>query len=213
MNPITDATVLRSSAKDTFLLLDEQFGDESWLTWDAETLLLHCSQVKEPVAMDKLLAVKSCALNINIPCSKAIAFEKTVTALCNNSCVMDTYQPLFMEEVFYGVQQLQALCQEVLQQACKFTGEIPGYIAAVAKTRGFNVLPKELEFAQDMVTYLTGYSPSADEITLVESLATVAKTAKAALLDKATLDKLSPGTNSQDKVVAQLIGCYVFKPA
>lgn len=206
---LNDKFVLGSHPVDIYTALDEEPLFLEWVTWDAETLLMQLPLVKDAVAMDKVLAVKSCAANINVPAAKALAFEKVCTAFCNNHCVMDAYQPLFVEEVFYGVGQIRKISQIVHGRVPKFKGEVPGYIASVAKTRAVTVLPLPLAFAQDRTTFLTGRAPSGDEMGLVASIDLVDQLS---LRDPKILDQLDPKKNAADRLSAFLIGCYVFDP-
>jgi len=209
MQALNDKFILGSHPVDIYTAVDTEplFGE--WVTWDAETLLMQLPLVKDAVAMDKVLAVKSCAANINVPVAKALAFEKICTAFCNNHCVMDAYQPLFMEEVFYGVKQINLISQAVHGKLPKFKGEVPGYIATVAKVRAVPVLPKPLAFAQDRAAFMTGKSPSGDELELVDSMDQVGLEA---LKEPASLDSLDPARNPGDRLAAFLIGCYLFDP-
>jgi hypothetical protein len=228
----TDSFILQNTPTVLYQKMDEFFtgeadatpGDSSewvgWLGWDADTFLMRFKQVVNPVAQDKLLAVKSFVQLPKIVQTDALAFEKVVNAFNNNVCVMDTIQPVYVEEIHYAVAQLNKLHKVTELGAEKdqggdleFSGEVPGYIAAVAKHRNFQVLPKPLEFAQDMTTFFTGYAPSADEIVLVDNLDEVYRETPGALLDQATLDALHTDLEVGDRTIAKLIGCYVFDPA
>jgi hypothetical protein len=226
----TDEYILQSTPTVLYQKMDEFFtvdadadlGDPGewvgWLGWDADTFLLRFRQVVDPVAQDKLLAIKSFMLLPRIVQTDALAFEKVVTAFNNNVCVMDAVQPVFIEEIQYAIAQLNKLHEaaedevENSAQNLEFSGEVPGYIAAVANHRNFRVLPKPLEFAQDMTTFLTGYAPSADEIVLVDNLDKVFAETPEAMLDQDTLDALHTDLEVGDRTIAKLIGCYVFDP-
>jgi len=212
MQTINDKLILSLHPVDIYSLLDEQFNkDGSWLPWDSETLLMQLPLVVGAIARDKVLAVKSCAFNIKVPCTQSVGFEKTCKAFSNNVCVMDMYQPLYVEEALYGVQQIKLIGAKVHgeEETITFMGEVPAYVAAVAKTRNTMVLPKPLEFAEDILTFITGYTKNPDEIELVESLDGLKH---AQLFDKGLLDKLAPMDNPTDATIARLLGCYLFDP-
>ena len=210
---VDSTVVLQSPPIILYQVLDRFFNGSTWLEWDVETLLRQLNQVQDPIAQDKVAAVKSCAFNFNVPCTIGLAFEKTTAAFCNNACVPDSYQPPHMAEVFYAVNQLQQLAGVVQGQPVTFTGEVPGYIAAVAKLRKSYLLPKPLEFAQDMVTFLTGYTPDPGTMALVDNIdALVRANGTEKLQDNSVLDNLRPDNSEQDRSIAALIGYYLFDP-
>ena len=204
-----DSDVLSKDPIDILSELSLKFEHEPWLSWDAETLLMQLPGVTDSIAMDKVLAVKACAFNSKVNCTLALAFEKTCKAFCNNVCIMDEFQPLFMEEVFYGIKQIQLIVNEIHGVMPEFGGEIPGYVAAVAKVRAFTVLPKPLSFAEEATQELIGYAPNPSEMELVEGLD---KLSLEELRNPATLDNLHTEDNQQDALVARLIGCYLYDP-
>jgi hypothetical protein len=214
-NVLDSKKVLQAHPVILYQLLDNFFKDSgTWLEWDVESLLMQLKLVDDPVAQDKVAAVKSCVFNFNMPTTKALAFEKTTVAFCNNACVPDSYQPPFMPEVFYTVNQLQQLAKETQDTLLEFTGEVPGYIAAVAKLRKTYLLPKPLEFAQDMVTFLTGYTPDADTLQLIDNMEALAQSegGPGQFRNDTVLDSLTPDTDLQDGAIAALIGCYLYDP-
>lgn len=209
---ITDAFVVQQHPVDLYKALDAFFDGLPWLLWDSDALFMNLPQVTSPVATDKVMAVKACAQNMNVPCTDAVAFEKTGMAFCNNVCVMDTFQPLYTEEAVYTAMQLQAIAQVVQESEIEFSGEVPSYIATVAKHRGTPVLPKPLEFAQDLAQHLTGYAPTPDECQAVDSVHAVATQNPKELRDPKALDRL-PATQRQGRgLVTFLVGCYLFAP-
>jgi hypothetical protein len=211
---ITDHAVISWHPATLYQKLAAFFTDDaSWLTWDAETLFLQLSQVTAPVATDKVMAVKACAQNMNVPCTSALAFEKTAMAFCNNVCVMDSYQPLHTEEAVYTVHQLQAIAKTSQDSEIEFSGEVPSYVAAVAKHRQTPVLPKSLEFAQDLAMYLTGYTPTADECRAIDGVHALATSDIDKLRDPDALDQLPAMQQSGPGLVTFLVGCYLFSPA
>lgn len=134
-----------------YLAADELFGDEPWLQWEPETLRLELKAEVSGPAVDKLLAVQAVGANSNEVCSNSLAFEKVCNAFCNNVCVMDAHQPLYVEELCYAVPQIDAIIRKVHGKPAVFIDEIPGYVAATAKYRGWIALPGCLGFAQNML--------------------------------------------------------------
>ena len=101
--------------------------------------------------------MQAVAANSGAVFESAAAFEKTVNAFANNICVMDVIQPPEVEEMCYAVDQIMKIFHAVHgDMACGFTGEVPGYVASVARFRDWTILPKNLAFAQDMLDELTG---------------------------------------------------------
>jgi hypothetical protein len=217
----TDEFILATEPVQLFRELDKALAgahsdpDSNWLAWDTESILLTLDRdrtlITENTAIDKIMAVKSAAFNMNVPCTHALAFEKVVLAFCNNECVMDAVQPPFVEEIFYTVYRLKVLAKEVHGKETKldFRGEIPGYVAATAKHRNVLVLPKPLDFAQDLLTFLTGYAPNSDELSLIEQVHELARENPAGLKDHETLSRLSP---IDDKNVVDVLRCYLYYP-
>jgi len=207
--------IIKNPPVQVFRFLDSHFYGTSWLGMDPESMLLqldrHRTLITKTEAVDKLMAVKSAAFNINIPCRDCLAFEKIAHAFCNNICVMDAFQPLFIEEVFYTVNQLTEIAKMVDDSIkhLDFRGEIPGYVASVAKHRGVRVLPKPLGFAQDILTFLNGYSPTPDELTLADNLEAMHRSG--ALDAKAINDNIGD-TLQVNSSVRNLIRCYLFDP-
>jgi len=213
---MNSTTVLSSHPVAIYRDLDIEFRDAPWMLWDADTILKLMDKVTEPRSRDKLMAVCRSAGNMNIVCTQAIAFEKICHAFCNNPCVMDMYQPLFIEEVHYAVEQLHQL-QKILDPATplEFAGEVPGYVASVAEFRNVNVLPKPLEFAQDTFTFLSRRVPTPDEITLMDNMDSIYRTSPEDMKDFTTIDAIVSRNNIPDglkEAAVFLLGCYAFDP-
>ena len=142
---------------DIYLACDHVFKDDAWLSWEPETLLLELRADVSDAAVDKLLAVQAVSANSTAVFTSALAFEKTVNAFANNICVMDVLQPPEVEEVCYAVEHIRKIFHAVYgEKECEFTGEVPGYVASVARFRDWSILPKNLSFAQDSLDALTG---------------------------------------------------------
>ena len=149
--------ILAAHPIEVYEALDKVFQGEKWLAYEPETLLLALKQDVSDRALDKLLAVQAVAANPKACAENAEAFEKAVQAFCNNICVMDVVQPPEIEEVSYAVSQMQKLVALAHEgQALTFSGNVPGYVAALGRYHGWELLPKNLAFAQELLDHLTG---------------------------------------------------------
>lgn len=137
---------------------DGVFTGQKWLAYDPETILLSLQNDISDAAVDKLLAVQAVASNPMAVLSNSDAFEKTVNAFNNNICVMDVTQPPEVEEMSYAASQIEKIIKAVhgAKVKAQYSGDVPNYVAAVAKFRGWTILPKNLAFAQDMLDVLCG---------------------------------------------------------
>jgi hypothetical protein len=182
--------------------LDVVFEGEDWPSWEPETLLASLKD-RKPDDTDKILAVQAVARNPALAFTSAAAFEKVVNAFCNNTCVMDVSQPPHVEEMAYAVGQLISMCPDK-----KFSGEVPGYVAATARYRGWFALPSVLSFGQTLLNGLTGSAPEQRVLDLYASMD--ADQARALLNDEAVaeLGKNGPGSS----VARDLIGALLFDP-
>lgn len=149
---------LAAHPEDIYRACDELFKGQEWLAFEPETLLLELGNDIADAAVDKLLAVQAAASATDVVCTSAAAFEKTVTAFNNGICVMDVLQPPEVEEMSYAVSQIGKIVRLAHgpDKAPRYSGEVPGYVAAVARFRGWFMLPKNLSFAQEMLDVLTG---------------------------------------------------------
>ncbi len=150
--------ILAAHPAEIYAALEQVFAGESWLSYEPETLLLALKREVSDQALDKLLAVQAVCANPKAVAENSDAFEKAVNAFCNNICVMDVIQPPEVEELSYAVSQVFKLYELAHKggAALKFSGEVPGYVAAVAHFRGWQLLPRNLAFAQEMLDHLTG---------------------------------------------------------
>lgn len=200
---------------------EQAFAGQKWLAWDPETILLSLGNDISDQAVDKLLAVQAVASNGNAVLSNADAFEKAVNAFCNNICVMDVSQPPEVEEMSYAVSQIEKLLHAVHGPRAKiaFDGEVPGYVAATAKFRGWQYLPKNLSFAQGLLDYLTGAEKESrlyhDYKGIIDATAafissTTRKDAREILKD-AAIQELERDEPAQF-IVRRMIGALLYDP-
>jgi hypothetical protein len=147
---------------------------DKWVGWDNDTVILSLPWKLTPEETDKVLAVKAFLTNPLLPGSSGIVFEKCVLAFANEVVIADQPQSPEIEEVYYGVTQMRKI-----YPAIEFTGEVPGYVAAVAKYRDVHVLPKTLNFASSMLQYMYGrkdfdFTSSEELFTKIEQTVTTA---------------------------------------
>ena len=211
--------VLQTHPVSIAMQMAKQFGGD-WASWDSDTLLLTLPGLVEDYAQDKVLAVHAVIANSNLPCTHSQAFENVTNAFCHNPVIVDAAQPPDLPEMYYTVGQLEKIIRLVHDVDPQFGGEIPGYIAAVARYRRILVLPKRLAFAQDLLDSLNGITPDSrkrqefsalydDSIKLVNQLEEVDFTEdNTKLLDD--LQKLVPPEHLF--TAQQLIGCYLYDP-
>lgn len=200
-----------------YTALDTMFGDENWLAWEPETILLELKEDVSEEAKDKLLAVLAVAGHSEEALTRAIAFEKTVQAFCNNICVMDVYQPPYVEEMCYAVRQIRKIVQSVHKNSMHtFTDEVPGYVAAVAKYRGWFMLPEELSFAQKALDDLYGkcrcdeYKELYNEVQ--ELFHKLKKPDAEALLSDPKIIDLSDDHEMSAELLKKLVGALLYDP-
>lgn len=137
---------------------DGVFAGQKWLAYDPETILLSLKDDISDASVDKLLAVQAVASNPMAVLCNADAFEKTVNAFNNNICVMDVAQPPEVEEMSYAASQIDKIIKAVhgAKSDIRYSGDVPNYVAATARFRGWTILPKNLSFAQEMLDVLCG---------------------------------------------------------
>ena len=222
-NAVEYDVVLASHPTELYLSLDSQFPDEDWLSWEPETLLLSLREKISDQAKDKLLAVHAVAANSSMVLRNSVAFEKVVMAFCNNVCVMDAHQPPFVEELVYAVRQMRKIIKLAHPDdgdKAVFGDEVPGYVAAVAKFRGWFYLPAKLGFAQDALNILTGLTEEsdlrkkhADVFRAVEKVYSEMRTRDAqALLDNAEIEDIADDDSMSANLTMRLIGALLYDP-
>lgn len=159
----TTNSLLASHPVDIYKACDKLFEGEPWLEFEPETIVMRLRNDVSELETDKLLAVQSLASNPTPCLNMALAFEKTVMAFCNNVCVMDTWQPPYVEELCYAVPQILGVLRlSHGNQKYRFDGEVPGYVASVAKHRGWIALPRRLNFASKMLLSLNGLTEKSE---------------------------------------------------
>lgn len=211
--------ILAASPFEIYSACTQVFADEDWLTFEPETLLHELKDEVSSLSADKLLAVQALGANASLALTHSQAFEKIVNAFCNNVCVMDVWQPPYVEEMCYAVRQMRLIMRETHPgESPEFSGEVPGYVAAAAKHRGWAVLPKDLSFAQQALDFLTGVNDKSaryrENRELIDGLRRVAAsmTAKKAaeLLEDPDFD-----TQSEDPrvaAIAMMAGAVLYDP-
>ena len=216
-------SILATHPAELFMALDIAFSGENWLEWEPETILLSLADDEVPDrAADKVLAVHSVAANSSMVLSSANAFEKVVMAFCNNVCVMDEHQEPYLEEVYYAVTQIRQVIRLAHPKdgdQAVFHGEVPGYVAAVAKCRGWFVLPEGLSFAQDALNSLCGLEEGSDLrkehegiIHAVEAIYKNMKTRDAEeLLNSKEIDALDDD-DTGSMLTKRIIGALLYDP-
>lgn len=186
-----------------------------WIDWEPETLLREYT-FKSQTHIDKVLAVKSACLNMDLVSNDSVAFENVVNAFCNNYVVVDAAQPPYLEEVFYTLNQLDLICKDLHNTEFGLGPQVKNYIAGVAKYRDFIVLPKELDFAQETLDYLNNYTKGNIKDSDYSEIYAVSKAirddlADAVIDDPEALDKLSEDT-PVSIAIKKIIACYLYDP-
>ena len=170
-----------------------------WLEWEPETVLQTLDRDD-----DKVLAVQTVARNPNKVTKDHFPFEKVIMAFCDNQPIMGTYDKPHLEEIMYGVQQIKEIIkasQEGLHDGdIDFTGDVPSYVAAVAKDRGWFVLPERLNFAQQALNHVRGLT---EESPIYK--------AHKKIRDEVEKDP-EAHIDSDDQTVVRYVGAYLFNP-
>lgn len=218
---ITDRDILESHPRDIYTWLDRRFGAAAWLSWDVQALLEQVPGFTDSRAEDKVAAVFSVASNGSFACSDAMGFEKAVLAFANTPCVPEAVQSTSVEEILYGCAEIEAICRAVhgLDAPVAFTGEVPGYVAAVAVQDSWLVLPEELSFAEEMFTHLRSLRMNPVAVREQDRLRTAVRTAAEAFRgmdreifrESGALDSLQKDTPVNIQV-RRILGCYAFDP-
>jgi len=214
--------LLASSPLAIYKSIDLVYEKEPWLSYEPETILRDLKHDVSDIAIDKVLAVQSVCANTSPVFSNAIAFEKAITAFCNNICVMDTWQPPFVEELCYGVKSILELTKHIHgdKVSTRFTGEIPEYTASVAKFRGWDILPKILSYAQERLNFLTGLNKEsklyAEHKMLIDAIYSIVNnidedTARKMLYDD-NVEQLISGTSNASLSLRRHLGALLYDP-
>jgi len=228
----TEDNVLNAHPYDIYSDLNIKYGFENWAEWEPEVLLStifgsSLDSVDAPV-QDKISAVHSLVINAPLVLSEAFAFEKVINAFNNNHCIVDAIQPLYVEELMYGIRQIQKiLCHigDLKDSDITFESEVPGYVAAIGRYRDWVVLPKPLSFAQNVLNYLNGISEKSERLkenkdmlecamSMVEDMdLTVGRDADANV-DAEEFTKLEKYSDKEflPGLIKRIVGSYVFDP-
>ena len=204
----------------TFETVWKDSNDESsWVEYDPDALLLSLlPEDADQEAKDKICAVQALCYDPERACAFAHAFENMINAFNGNALVMDQMQPPYLEELFYGVQQIKQIVMAHTGKEPNWSGEVPGYVAALAKHHGVAVLPKPLAFAQEMLDSLTGKhigSKKREEYSkLLEALNSLASELDKAQYAKEDLDAavgiLGASEGAYTNCVMAILRCYAY---
>ena len=211
--------MLGSHPYEIYLACDKLFEGEPWLEWEPETLLLQLRSDVDDLSEDKLLAVQAVAANATPVLDMALSFEKAVLAFNNCVCVMDTWQPPYVEEICYAVPQIRKILRAVHgpNHTFEFAGEVPGYVASVAKHRGWIALPKRLDFATEQLNSLNGLTEKSKKYlenkeivdTVRQVYRSLEKPTAEAILNSEEYTRLSEAERQQ---FAKIAGALLFNP-
>lgn len=211
---VTATDVYRTSPSDLLKVVNTLVPkDADWLQWEPEVLLGYFPKVQgtgSQAALDKIMAVQAAAAHMQFACSYSYPFCGIVSCFCNFN-VPRSIKPSHVEEIFYTVGQLQKIADLIHDDDLEFVGEVPGYIAACAHYASWRVLPKPLDFAQGLLSHLSSYVPTKEELLLVGSMDLVKDMTKdevTEVLYSMTKDA-APETS---RLITDLLGCYVYDP-
>jgi hypothetical protein len=220
MFQFTDHTVYHTSPATLYRNLDAMLTKEHskrWLEWEPEVLLSTVPEVKYYVPRNKLLAIQAVGANADLVCSDHIGFESVGNCFCNYHYLVGESQPIGIEECLYTTNHVKQIISDVHKldtDKINFLGEIPGYIASVAKLYKHRVLPVPLNFGQDILDFL--YPNNKQDAHFEEMKHIAAEIDKTAIpndfgnLGK-ILDVIDPGSTN-GAFVNWLIGCYLYNP-
>ena len=219
---INSDLLLHSHPVEIYRACDSMFEGEAWLNWEPETLLMALEGEVSPQAEDKLLAVQSAASNSSFPLVDSTAFEKLVLAWCNCICVMDARQPPYVEEMCYAGRELCRFIRTVhgADADVAFSGDVPGYVAAVGRFRDWIVLPPELSFAQENLSSLTGLVPQSplyaehrQVVDMVSELyASLDKVTAEELLHDPEIKSLERDNGAGADMIKRIVGALLYDP-
>lgn len=208
MFDFNDSTIYSTSPIDLYTAMDKVLTPlGAWISWEPDTLLKHITSKTKlnSNSINKLLAVQAVAANLDLVCKDHTAFEAVGTCFCNEHYILGRSQPIGIEECMYTVKQIKGiavLVHNTQEDLVMFYGEIPGYVASVAKLNSHRVLPIPLSFGQDILDYLyPNYG-----VDLVKEKDMAQKIDDADLKDLTSLDK------TDNIFIHWLVGCYLYDP-
>ena len=133
--------------------------------------------------------------------------------------VLDTWQPPYVEEICYAVPQILKILRAVHgpNHTFEFAGEVPGYVASVAKHRGWIALPKRLDFATEQLNSLNGLTEKSKKYlenkeivdTVRKVYRSLEKPTAEAILNSEEYTRLSEAERQQ---FAKIAGALLFDP-
>lgn len=134
---------------------------------------------------------------------------------------MDVAQPPEVEEMSYAVSQIERIIRAAHGANAKiaYGGDVPGYVAATAKFRGWTILPKNLSFAQETLASLCGIDKESalyrEHKAILDSVSefvdkTSRKDAREILKDSAIIE-LEKDETAQ-LIVRRVIGALLYDP-
>lgn len=227
---ITTDYIIHAHPATLYRDLDKLMGSDSdsdseetpWLEWDAQAfdsvfpgVSLEEHEEAE-IALDKLLAVKAAAYNLQGVCTQAAVFENVVLSFCNQNVLPTITQEAEIPEINYAVTQLKEIMHDVHgpEATLPLGGEVPSYIAAAAKVEGMPVLPLNLAAADAALDYL--YGRNLKRLELIQELIPLRKQ----LAEEGTLrtcfnildQKKSTDAWDVRYATLMLIACIVYDP-
>ena len=212
----TDKTILKTSPtalyKEMAIKLE---GEGPWIEWEPETILHSISSDIGDVAMNKILAVQAVAANTELPCMDHVAFESVVNSFCNYTYIVGESQPTGIEECFYTVNHIKGIATQVHNldpSSILFAGEVPGYIAAVAKLYSKRVIPYPLSFAQDILDFIyLNYNIPLDEMKDIVQKIDSAIIPENVKDISSLVEELDP-KSEYHTFITWILGCYIYDP-
>ena len=191
-----------------YLKIKAALSGQDWEYWDPYTLLVTLG-VQNSHDQDKLAAIQGLLKNPVLVVSDYYAFEKVAHAFCNNPVVSEVEQPLSLEEVFYSVCQIRSILKEAGVEA-DFSGEVPSYVAVVATEEGWDALPRELTFAQELFAHFASMISRKFEAEAKTALSTMADMPKEDMLG--FLQKIEGDSSAPAAQLRKYIGLYLYDP-
>ena len=199
---------------DLYLEISAKYPE--WLDWEPETVTITLELTNKDSEIDKVLAVQTVAKNPNAVTRNSFIFEKVANSFCNGFPIMDTHTKPYIEELVYTTKQIKkivAASQDEKFEDIEFTGDVPNYVAAVAVSRGWIVLPKSLEWAQESLNYLTGISEGSAKYKEYYSVVTsLTRAVKDLPDDFETLISSEQLEGLETSILAKYVGAYLYDP-
>ena len=193
---------------DLLALIHQKLAGDDWEYWDPAALIITLG-IQGRTDTDKVAAVQSLLKNPRLSLSDYTAFEKIAHAFCNNPVLPEVDQPLSLEEVLYVVRQIRGIFKKEGGLA-DFAGEVPSYIAVVATEEGWDALPEELSFSQEMFAHLASVISRKFETEAKSALGTISGMSRENMMS--LLDHLENDFSPQAFQLRRYLGLYLFDP-